>query len=248
MSKWKLFGKRAAAGILSAMLIMGTAVTSYAFVDENAEASKVEETAETTETTEAVAENATTETTDTSGTPFTDPGNGELQDDFTDDSSKEFLTVTTKNNNTFYIVIDRSATSENVYMLSQIDENDLEGFLEETGEDTKTPSVVLEETEATKEPVVSGIPTEAGTTDGTGTGTGTGNAAGTGTLDGTATGTGVDADMQVEKEQDNSTLLLGGSAAVLAAAVAAGWYFKIYRPKHRDDDPDEGLESGDDEE
>ncbi len=45
------------------------------------------------------------------GTAFTTPGNGEVKDDITDDSTKEFLTVTTKNNNTFYIVIDRSATS-----------------------------------------------------------------------------------------------------------------------------------------
>ena len=30
---------------------------------------------------------------------FTTPGNGEVKDDITDDSTKEFLTVTTKNNN-----------------------------------------------------------------------------------------------------------------------------------------------------
>ena len=71
---------------------------------------------------------------------------------FTDDSTKEFLTVTTKNNNTFYIVIDRSATSQNVYMLSQIDENDLSEFLDKDSTATVvTPQpdkskVVLDET------------------------------------------------------------------------------------------------------
>lgn len=86
------------------------------------------------------------------GTAFTTPGNGEVKDDITDDSTKEFLTVTTKNNNTFYIVIDRSATSQNVYMLSQIDENDLSEFLDKDSTATVvTPQpdkskVVLDET------------------------------------------------------------------------------------------------------
>lgn len=55
-------------------------------------------------------------------------------------------------------MIDRSASSENVYMLSQIDENDLQEFLKEgtVTEKTTEPSVVLEEnntdsTEADKE-------------------------------------------------------------------------------------------------
>ena len=48
---------------------------------------------------------------------FTEPGNGEVQDDIQNGSSKEFLTITTKNNNTFYLVIDRSSTSQNVYLL-----------------------------------------------------------------------------------------------------------------------------------
>ena len=36
---------------------------------------------------------------------FTTPGNGEVKDDITDDSTKEFLTVTTKNNNTYGSVL-----------------------------------------------------------------------------------------------------------------------------------------------
>ena len=52
-------------------------------------------------------------------------------DDKENDSSKQFLTVQTKNGNTFYMVIDRSGTSENVYMMSLVDENDLAEFLDE---------------------------------------------------------------------------------------------------------------------
>lgn len=84
----------------------------------------------------------------TAGTAFSTPGNAQVQDDITEDGTKEFFTITTKNNNTFYLVIDRSASSENVYMLSQIDENDLQEFLKEgtgTGTEKTEPAVVLEE-------------------------------------------------------------------------------------------------------
>ena len=43
--------------------------------------------------------------------------------------TKQFLTIQTKKGNTFYMVIDRSSTSENVYMMSLVDENDLAELL-----------------------------------------------------------------------------------------------------------------------
>lgn len=68
---------------------------------------------------------------ETESTPFSMPGNGELVDDVEDGgASKQFLTVQTKNGNTFYIVVDRSGNTENVYMLSLVDENDLAEFIE----------------------------------------------------------------------------------------------------------------------
>ena len=128
-------------------------------MDESAEASKVEatQTEQSTDKEEKKDEAASTnevlpEDRTDKGTAFTTPGNGEVKDDITDDSTKEFLTVTTKNNNTFYIVIDRSATSQNVYMLSQIDENDLSEFLDKDSTATvvtpqpDTSKVVLDET------------------------------------------------------------------------------------------------------
>lgn len=68
---------------------------------------------------------------ETESTPFSMPGNGEIVDDVEDGgASKQFLTVQTKNGNTFYIVVDRSGNTENVYMLSLVDENDLAEFIE----------------------------------------------------------------------------------------------------------------------
>lgn len=83
---------------------------------------------------------------ETEATPFSVAGNGQLLDDITDDETKQFLTVQTKNGNTFFMVIDRSRNSENVYMLSLVDEYDLAEFLEEETEpmEEEKPAVVIE--------------------------------------------------------------------------------------------------------
>ena len=75
---------------------------------------------------------------------FTTPGNATLGDMIKSSGSKDFYTIRTDNDNTFYLVIDHSGNMDNVYMLSAIDENDLKDFLEEDAEDSG--SIVLPET------------------------------------------------------------------------------------------------------
>ena len=80
---------------------------------------------------------------------FTTPGNGDLGDQIKSSSGKDFYTIHTKNNNTFYMVIDHTNSNENVYMLSLIDEDDLSEFLKETGTSSSqktTAPVLLPET------------------------------------------------------------------------------------------------------
>ena len=230
MVKWKKMNKKMnkkMAGLLLGVMMLFTAsTTAFAYVDESAEASKVETTQteqstdkeekkddkkdEVASTSEVLPEDGTDK-----GTAFTTPGNGEVKDDITDDSTKEFLTVTTKNNNTFYIVIDRSATSQNVYMLSQIDENDLSEFLDKDSTATvvtpqpDTSKVVLDETNNED----------------------------------------VDKEATVDPEKTASTKTnMGAMATILILAlggVAAYYYFKIYKPKKEEDEDDqpEGLET-----
>lgn len=125
--------------MMATVLLSGT-MTAYAYVDESAEAEPetviMEETPEETE-----------------DTPFSVAGNGELLDDITNDETKQFLTVQTKNGNTFFMVIDRSRNSENVYMLSLIDEYDLAEFIEEEKNEPveEKPAVIVEEPQ--QEPV-----------------------------------------------------------------------------------------------
>ena len=89
------------------------ATTAFAFTDEAAQ--QAVEAPAPTETPVQEEEPPKTEET-----PFSVPGNGSLADDKSGDSTKEFLTVQTKNGNTFFLVLDRSSNKENVYMLSMI--------------------------------------------------------------------------------------------------------------------------------
>ena len=104
------------------------------------------------ETTTAVVEETTTEkskdtekaedtgrvTGESNNSAFSTPGNAQLVDDKENDDTKQFLTIQTKKGNTFYMVIDRSSNTENVYMMSLVDENDLAEFLDETEKDKET--------------------------------------------------------------------------------------------------------------
>lgn len=77
---------------------------------------------------------------------FTPDGNLTLIDDFlqiesvatedTEQIEKQFITVQSKNGNTFYLVIDRNGETENVYFLNLVDEADLTALIE--GEDGNT--------------------------------------------------------------------------------------------------------------
>ncbi len=123
-------------------LLLSSSLTAFAYTGEGTQQPEltIEEDPITEETISEAEE-----------TPFSVPGNGQLVDDKNADSSKEFLTIQTKNGNTFFLVLDRSSNTENVYMLSMIDENDLAGFLEESEEEPEKepeqeqPSVVLPE-------------------------------------------------------------------------------------------------------
>ena len=95
---------------------------------------------------------AETDTTEDGKSPFafTPDGNLTLIDDFlqievpgdeeTEQVEKQFITVQSKNGNTFYIVIDRNGETENVYFLNLVDEADLMALMESEEGETEAPT------------------------------------------------------------------------------------------------------------
>lgn len=88
-------------------------------ISDNIAADAPEETAEPT------GEPAAQEPTDTAGQPFTPSGTGTVVDNATSEDGKEFYTIVTPAENTFYLVIDRQRSSDNVYFLNAVTEADL---------------------------------------------------------------------------------------------------------------------------
>ena len=132
--------------ILTLLMAVGFSTPAFAYVDTTEVAEEPVQVVEETEPTEEER------------IPFTIAGNGEVEDNIVDDPSKEFFTVKTKGGNTFFLVIDRARNNENVYMLSMIDEYDLQEFLDDEERNGKqeeeTPAVVLPETKPEPTPDV----------------------------------------------------------------------------------------------
>ena len=76
--------------------------------------------------------------------PLTPDGNATLVDDY--GGNKQLITVTTKNGNYFYILVDRDDEGENtVHFLNQVDEADLMALMED--ENSEEPPAVCSCTE-----------------------------------------------------------------------------------------------------
>ncbi len=62
---------------------------------------------------------------DTTPKGFTPKGNATVVDDVKTENEKEFFTISTPNENIFYLIVDRARESENVYFLNEVTEQDL---------------------------------------------------------------------------------------------------------------------------
>ena len=135
------------------------------------------------------------------------------------EDTKEFYTISTKSGKIFYLIVDNSKAQDNVYFLTEVSEKDLMNF-------TLSDSVTLPEVDTVyAEPEKQ---TEEETT-----------------AEPTDTPEKEEEEVQMPEEKGSTgTYLLIGLA--VAGVAGAGWYFKIYKPKHEYDDDDE-LEEDEDE-
>ena len=199
-------------GLLACAIVLFAAMPAYANVPQAAEedtepAEIIEVTPAPTPTPDITYEPVP----ETSAQPFTIAGNADIIDDI-EEGSKEFYTVTTKNNNQFFIVVDKARASENVYMLARVNEDDVAEFIEGYTQPTPapTPQVIIQQPTPAPTPQV--IVTEP-----------------------------------EEKPNNTRTYALAGLGVL--AFLAGAYYFKVYKPKHEEDDyDDEGMEFDDGEE
>lgn len=146
MKKWK---NKIAAGVLTGILSISMLVTPvFAFVEGDINADGKTST-ESKKKDKGLKNEA-----------LTPEGNASLVDD-SKSSKKEFLTITTKNGNYFYLIIDRDANGEKtVHFLNQVDESDLLSLMDKdeieeyqamTNEKEKKETIEEETTEVIKE-------------------------------------------------------------------------------------------------
>lgn len=212
-------------------MILGSSMNAYAYVDESAgaetttEAVTVEEelTAQTEkeETGEITTESeeAEEETGENAGI-FSESGNLSLLDDVGADKAKnlEYMTVQTKSGAVFYLVIDKSADTENVYFLNQVDELDLMAIMDDA-QKQEYESSLKEEPQEVPETSIEDEPTADEP---------------------------IDEEPQADLQTNNFALF--GVIGVIAALVIGGYAFMKKKAKKDGADLDEDLEFYDDEE
>lgn len=209
-------------------LMLGSSINAYAYVDESAGAEATTEavTVEEELTVDTEKEETTTESEETEeGTEenagaFSESGNLSLLDDVGADMAKnlEYMTVQTKSGAVFYLVIDKSADTENVYFLNQVDELDLMAIMDDAQKQEYESSLQEEPQEVPETPVI----------------------------DEPTADEPIDEEPQAGLQTNN--LALFGVIGVIAALVIGGYTFMKKKAKKDGADLDDDLEFYDDEE
>ena len=216
--------------VLCLIMVLGTATSAFAYYNED-EANEgstvvVEDPAEET-TTETEAPSETETPADEPQGQITPDGNLTLVDDL-DYSSRaglQFMTVTSKDGHVFYIVIDRTANSENVYFLNQVDAADSMALMndeqkEEYLKEQEAKQQEQQQTTVTPAQQETQAPSE----------------------------TEQPAQTEAEKQPLNNSMVMIAVFGVIGIGVIAAYYFLKIKPKKNGSSIDEDREFYDDEE
>jgi len=148
--------------------------------------------------------------------PLTPLGTGTVIDNVTNENGIEFFTITSAAGNIFFLIVDRQRESENVYFLNAVTERDLLALAEESGDDWVVSS--------TPPPIIPGTPNTPE----------------------------VETEAEPEPTPAPEPESGGGMGTVIMLIIlilgggAAGYYFKILKPKQQQADMDDDFDYEDD--
>lgn len=195
----------------------GTVSSTNIGTSSNAVSSVTTSPAKTAASSSSVSSAAASSSSSGTSNPFTPAGTGTVVNTATDTDGKEFYTITTPDKNVFYLVIDRQRDGDNVYFLNAVTEKDLLALAEKSGSSAAN----------------------------TGTNTTTASASSSSTQTTTSqTGTETPVKSSSTPQSNNMGMLLLVLAVVVIGG-GAGYYFKIYRPKHQRADSEDELDYSD---
>ena len=179
-----------------------------------------------------------------SAKPLTPDGQGTVVDNVTDQDSKEFFTFTTPSENTFYLVIDKQRESENVYFLNAVTESDLFALAEKDKDPEDNNVSAIPDPEPVCNCEDKCAPGEVDT-----------DCPVCPLTMKDCTGKVPAADPEGDKDPEPEKPEKGSSSTMILVVIAAlavggaGYYLKIYKPKHDLDDAEDFDElTGEDEE
>lgn len=144
---------------------------------------------------------AASETSDTGSVTPTDGTGTVIENSVKAPEQREFFTITTEAGNDFYIVVDKEKSDKNVYLLSEVTEDDLTG-LAKPSEKPATTEIPRAEPEPEIKPAPEPEPAPE-----------------------------TEPEPEAQPEPASTT---GATVTIIVIALgigAAGWYFKIYKPK-----------------
>jgi len=164
--------------------------------------------------------------------PLTPDGSGTVIDNVTDTDGVEFFTIATEDGNEFFLIVDRQRTTDNVYLLNTVTEEDLVSLAQAGGREVRPSGSVVDE--GIPAPTHPTIPSDISEPDSSAEDT--------------------DREEQVDSQSSSSTFdngILIVIAVVVVVTGGVGYYFKIYKKKKDalftdfyDEDEDEDFDDG----
>ncbi len=172
---------------------------------------------------------------DTTPKGFTPKGNATVVDDVKTENEKEFFTISTPNENIFYLIVDRARESENVYFLNEVTEQDLFSLTSaKTPKETAIPEQKEPVCHCTQKCAVGMVNVQCELC-----------SVNLKKCIGITTDTEETQEAETKKENiptEKGTMIF--SIVGIVIAIVVGYYFKVYRPKQEyiDDDDEEAEE------